>query len=292
MKSTYGWVAAVVLAATPALAQSGGAATTTRETTIQTPDGKTITFTGTVTEYVPHKTIVIRDSNQKLVTYTLNPDVVIPADVQVGKTVTIYGSPSGDGTTVTKVVTTSLTDEGNIKTTTQKTRTMPDGSTVTTTGTVVEFVPKKTIVIRDASNQLVTYQLRPDVVLPGDVSVGKTVTVYASPSASGAASVSKVTTSSVTPEGDLKTTTRTTETSAEGTTTTTEETSVEGVVSGYNQATKTVTVERPDHTTVTYVIDSTAAVPADLSIGKRVMLRIFPHGQKRVVRTITYTTTQ
>jgi len=46
MKSTYGWVAAVVLAATPALAQSGGAATTTRETTIQTSDGKTITFTG------------------------------------------------------------------------------------------------------------------------------------------------------------------------------------------------------------------------------------------------------
>jgi len=290
--SHYGWVAALVLAAAPAIAQSGSAATTTRETTIQTSDGKTITFTGTVTDYVPRKTIVIRDSNQKLVTYTLGPDVVIPADVQVGKTVTIYASPSGDGSVVRKVTTTSLTDEGNVKTTTQSTKTMPDGSTLTTSGTVVEFVPHKSMVLRDSSNHLVTYQLRPEVVLPTDVAVGKTVTVYASgPAADGVASISKVTTTALTPEGDVKTTTRTTETSPEGTTTTTEESSVEGVVSAY-QASKMVTVQRPDGTTVTYVLDSTAAVPADLSIGKRVMLRIFPSGKQRVVRTITYSTTR
>src|SRR5687768_7144030 len=101
MKTSYGWVAALLLAVTPAFAET--TATTTKSTTITTEDGKTVTYTGTVTEYVPKKTIVIRDPDKKIVTYTLSSDVVIPEDVQVGKTVTIYAEPVGETTVVRKV---------------------------------------------------------------------------------------------------------------------------------------------------------------------------------------------
>ena len=204
MKSSFRWLALAALAAAPALADTATTSTTTRKTTIQTPDGRAVTFTGTVVEYVPSKTIVLRDSNQKLVTYTLTPELTIPTDVQVGRTVTVQANAAASGT--------------------------------------------------------------------------------------GAATVEKVTTTSMTPDGDLKTTTRTTATSASGNTTTTEVTRTEGVISAY-VPTKTVTIQQPDGTSVTYQLQAGAVVPGDLVVGKRVAIQLSEAGQPRIVRHITYVTT-
>lgn len=284
MKSTlYGLAAVVLFAAAPVLAETG-------TTTIHTSDGKTVTITGTVTEYVPNKTIVIRDSGQKVMTYTLGPNVVVPSDVVVGKTVTLYPATAG-GNVIQKVVTTKVNEQGNLETTTRSTETLADGSTITTTGTVVEFVPNKTLVIRNPENRVITYSLQPGVAIPADVAVGKTITVYANPgtTGTGSASVTRVTT--VASDGSTKTTTKTSETDALGNTTTTEEVTVEGVVSGYT-ASKTVTVKSTDGTSYTYTIDRASAIPTDLAIGKRVVLRVAPVGEQRIVRKITYYTTQ
>lgn len=262
---------------------------TTTQSTKTMPDGSTQTTTGTVVEYVPMKSIVVRDANNKLVTYLLPPELILAADVKVGRKVTLYTEGSGSGAAVRKVTTTtSITDAGNVKTTTESSKVMPDGSVLTSRGTVVEYVPRKRVVIRDENNKLVTYPLRRAATLSDDVGVGKTVTIESKLS-KGVASVSRVTTTVITPEGEQKVTTRTTETSPEGTSTTTTETSVEGVISGY-LATKTVTVKHPDGTNVTYELDSSSTIPDDLIIGRRVMLRSFPNGQQRVVRNITYTT--
>jgi len=260
--------AALVVAAAPAVAQ----------------ESATIVYSGTVVEYVPHKTIVLRNADSKVVTYTLAPEALVPDEVRVGRTVTIEAD-RGATTVVRKVTTTSTTPSGDIQTTRTTTRTTTGSDGTAISGTVVEYVPSKSIVVRDSGDRVVTYTLTPEASIPASIEVGRNVTLYVDPSAGNV--VRRVTTTtSITPEGDRKTATRTTETSAAGDTTTTEETTVEGVVTGY-EASKTVTIERTDGTRVTYVLEPTSTYPKDVSVGKRVALKIL-HGPKRVVRSIVY----
>ena len=84
-------------------------------------------------------TIVIRGADNKDVVYTLSPTFVMPDDVKVGRRVTAYTEPGTDGGTqlVTRVTTTTVTPEGNIKKTTEDTRTLPSGVVTKTTTTEI-----------------------------------------------------------------------------------------------------------------------------------------------------------
>jgi hypothetical protein len=75
--------------------------TTTTQATTQNPDGSTTTQTTTVTgevvQYQPGQTIVVRDAQDKVQTYTLDSSLAVPNEIQVGRRITVYSSPV-DGT--------------------------------------------------------------------------------------------------------------------------------------------------------------------------------------------------
>jgi FtsP/CotA-like multicopper oxidase with cupredoxin domain len=94
--------------ATTALAQEDTSAaqsqqtTTTRQTTQVTDDGvarttTTTTVTGKVVRYEPGKTIVVLGSDNKEMSYTLASGANAPADVQIGKEVSLSTEPGENG---------------------------------------------------------------------------------------------------------------------------------------------------------------------------------------------------
>jgi hypothetical protein len=145
------------------------------------------TITGEVIRFEPGKLIVIRQPDQKTVTFTLTPSVSVPQDVQVGRKVMLYTEPGEGGTALVKrVTTTSITPEGKTKQTTEETRTSPDGTTTTTTtstvsGVVSAYESGKSITVTNRDGTQTTYVLSPDAQVPTDLATGKTVTIMVMP---------------------------------------------------------------------------------------------------------------
>ncbi|MBK5256444.1 MAG: hypothetical protein JJE39_10460 [Vicinamibacteria bacterium] len=159
---------------------------------------KYVTVDGQVVRYEAGKVIVIRGADGKEMLYNLPATVTVPADVRVGRHVTLYTEPGEDGGTqlVTRVTTTSVTPEGNIKKTTEDTRTLPTGVTTKTTttqisGTVQAYAPGKTLTITRADGTLAVYQITGTSMVPADMVIGKTVSIV--PSASGELVIKTVT---------------------------------------------------------------------------------------------------
>jgi hypothetical protein len=177
------------------------------------------------------------------------------------------------------------------KTTTIETTDSP--KVVTITGEVVKYEPGQTIVIRQPDRRVMTYTLSPTVTLPSDIQVGRTVTVSTEPSSdgSGPAVVTKVTTTSMTPEGQTKTTTERTEMSPLGDTTKTTTTTISGTVSAYEPG-QFITIERPDHQTVRYVITQESQLPQEVAVGNAVTIRTYTTGGNQVVKQVTVTKTK
>lgn len=159
-------------------------------TTLQQPpvaETTTTISTGPVTGQVirlePGKTIVLR-SNGKETTYSLAPDVSLPSAVQVGQTATVTVEPGPGGSAVVKrVKTTTLTPEGQVKETTEITRTEASGQVSTSTmstisGRVESYLPGKSITVLDSKGSRLTYVLGAGSLAPAEI-VGKEVTVYA-----------------------------------------------------------------------------------------------------------------
>ena len=200
---------------------------------------------------------------------------------------------------VSRVTTTSVSPEGNVTRTTEDTRNLPFGgtsrttTTSTTTGSVVRYEPGRTIVVRGTDNKEVIYALTPSIVVPADVKVGGRVTLYTEPGRDGGTQVvSRVTTTSITPEGNIARTTEDTRTLPSGATTRTTTTTVSGKVMAY-EAGRTVTITRADGTKATYVLNDKTSVPSDLVIGKTIYIQPLttaPAGQL-VAQTVTYGTT-
>jgi hypothetical protein len=155
-------------------------------------------------------------------------------------------------------------------------------------GEVVRYEPGHVIVVRGGNNQETTYTLSPKVNVPADVQVGRKVTLYTEQGADGTTLVSRVVSTSVTPEGNVKRTTEETRTQPSGATTTTTTTTISGKVETY-VAGKTLTIQRSDGSRVTYVIDAHSRVPADLVIGKTVSIVPLTGSKEPVAQTITYT---
>jgi hypothetical protein len=249
---------------------------------------------GVVIRLEPGKVMVVRGPDMKEVTYTLTPSLTLPSDVAVGRAVefeTMQGT--GDTWVVTRVTTTTMPD-GSMQRTTERTTTTPSGEKYTTvSGEVVKYDAGRTIVIREPNRKEVTFTLAPDIVIPEDVRIGRKVTLFTEAGDGGATLVKRVTTTSMTPEGNVKRTTDETRTSPSGSMTTTRTTTINGVVQSYDSG-KSITLTRDDGSTVTYVINDRSQLPTDLVVGKRVVIRTVPltGSNDLAVEKVTYTTTK
>ena len=176
-------------------------------------------------------------------------------------------------------------------TTTQTTKTETKYATVD--GEVVRYEAGHVIVIRGRTTRRSPTRSRPASRCRRRSQVGRRVTLFTEPGTDGTTQlVSRVTTTSVMPDGDVKRTTEDTRHLPSGATTLTTTTSISGKVEAY-EAGKTLTLTRADGSKVTYVINAKSKVPADLVIGKTVtILPMVTSGPgEPVAQTITYVTT-
>jgi hypothetical protein len=151
--------------------------------TVQT-ETKYVTVDGDVVRYEAGRVIVVRGADNKEILYNLSPSIVVPADVKVGRRVTLYTEPGKDGATqlVSRVTTTSVTPEGNVKSTTEDTRTLPSGATTRTTttnisGKVEAYEAGKTLTVTRSDGSKVTYVINAKSAVPTDLVIGRTVTI-------------------------------------------------------------------------------------------------------------------
>ena len=154
------------------------------------------------------------------------------------------------------------------------------------TGEVVRYEPGQVIVVRSDKGE-VSYTLAPSLTVPSDVQVGRTVSLTTEPGENGAVLVKRVTTTSVTPHGRVKTTTEETRTHPSGETTTTTTTTISGTVQAY-EAGKSVTVTRADGSQVTYMINDASQLPTDLAIGRHIVIYPAAGSEPMVSRIIYY----
>jgi hypothetical protein len=206
MKS-FAMFLAVVIAAVAGIAASQEA-TTTRETAPTPPASETarsVTTSGEIVRYDAGKTIVIRQSDSRVVTYALVPTLSMPPEVQVGHRVTIFAESSADGVVrVTRVATvasgaapadgpaaptTADTREtekapadGQVRTTAERTEIQPSGAETKTQitavyGTVTAYEPGRSITVVQPSGTTFTYAIDSSSALPKGIATGKTVVV-------------------------------------------------------------------------------------------------------------------
>jgi hypothetical protein len=143
-------------------------------------DDKPITVVGEVVRYEPGHVIVLRNADSKEVTYTLTPNVTIPAGVEVGRRVTLYTTHGNDGAFTVTRVTTSMTPEGNLQRTVERTHTNPAGETTRSTtttinGTVQAYEPGHSVTITRSDGTQVTYMLNERTHVPEGLAIGRTI---------------------------------------------------------------------------------------------------------------------
>jgi hypothetical protein len=184
-------IAGLCLSVAPVASGQALAQTTQTET-------KYVTVDGEVVRYEPGRMIVIRGADNKEVIYTLSPSIPVPAEVKIGRRVTLYTEPGQDGKTqlVSRVTTTSVTSEGNIKRTTEDTRHLPSGATTRTTtttisGQIAAYEAGKTLTITRSDGSKVTYVINEKSKVPADLVIGKTVSILPLPTAGSGAPVAQ-----------------------------------------------------------------------------------------------------
>jgi hypothetical protein len=159
-------------------------------------------------------------------------------------------------------------------------------------GEIVRYEPGHVIVLRNATNQEVSYTLTPSVTVPEGVAVGRRVTLYTNRGDDGSSTVTRITTS-VTPEGNVQRTVERTRTNAEGDTATSTSTNIIGTVKTYEPG-RSVTITREDGSQYTYMINERTHFPSDLAVGRTIVVHPMTVNDSadRVADTITYTETK
>ena len=175
------FIAGFCISVVPVASGQAFAQTTQTET-------KYVTVDGEVVRYEAGRVIVIRGADNKETVYTLGPSVAVPADVKIGRKVTLFTEPGKDGATqlVARVTTTSVTPEGNVKRTTEDTRTLPSGTTTRTTTTTISgkveaYEAGKTLTITQSDGSKVTYMINEKSTVPADLVIGKSVSILPLP---------------------------------------------------------------------------------------------------------------
>jgi hypothetical protein len=259
---------------------------------------KPVTASGEVVRYDAGKTIVLKQPDSRVVTYALASTLTVPAELQVGRRVTIFAEAGADGvvrvTRVTALAPDAAPAASQIPPTTTYTREtgkVIEQKTITVTGDVVRYEAGKTIVVRSPDGREVTYAIAPGTSAPTEVTVGRRVSIVTEPSDSGPVLVTRITTEAVTADGQARTSTEKTEIAPSGAETKTQITTVYGTVTAYD-AGSSITILQPNRTTVTYTIDQTSTLPEGVATGKRVVIRTITRpGGKPIVRKVTFSTT-
>jgi hypothetical protein len=140
-----------------------------------------ITVSGEVVRYDAGRTIAVRGADGHDVTYTIAPALTVPADVAVGRRVTIVTEPSESGAVRVTGITTETTPSW-ATTTTEKTALSPSGeetkSQITTiSGTVSAYEPGRLITILRPNATTVTYAIDASSGLPTDLAEGRKVII-------------------------------------------------------------------------------------------------------------------
>jgi hypothetical protein len=292
---------AMLLAAAIAAVATVAASQESKPAPAATPSSeaaKPLTTSGEIVRYDAGKTIVIRQPDDRVVTYALSPSITVPADVQVGHRVAIEAEPAADGVVrvmrITAIGPDATPPAGSAPPApyTRETEKTVQTRTMTVTGDVVRYEAGKTIVVRSADGHEVAYAIGPDVFGPADVTAGRRVSIVTEPSASGPVLVTRITTESITPEGDAKTTVREIVTAPSAAPEKTQTTTVFGTVTAYEPGIS-LTLVQPDKKTVTYALDASSALPTGIAAGKAVVVRTItrPGASRPLVRKVTYSTT-
>jgi len=263
-----------------------------------TEPAKPVTTSGEIVRYDAGKTIVIRQSDDRVVTYALAQAITVSPEVQVGRRVMIFAEPSADGVVrVTRVTTigpeaTPVNGPPPTAPYTRENQKSVQTRTVTVTGDVVRYEAGRAIVVRSPDGREVTYAIAPDISAPPEVTVGRRVSIVTEPSAAGPVLVTRITTDSVTADGQIRTTTEKTEVAPPGAETKTQTTTVYGTITAYEPG-RSISLLQPNRKTVTYTIDAGSALPTGIATGKTVVIRTItrPGASRPLVRKVTYATT-
>jgi hypothetical protein len=146
---------------------------------------RSVTTSGEIVRYDAGKTIVIRQSDDRVVTYELAPAVPVSPEIHVGRRVAITAAPAADGVVrVTRVTpigpdpgvaapsAASVTPNSEIPSATQ-TKTQ----TTTAYGTITAYEPGQSMSILQPNGKTVIYAIDGDSALPSGIATGKTVVV-------------------------------------------------------------------------------------------------------------------
>jgi hypothetical protein len=167
-----------------------------------------------------------------------------------------------------------------------------DEKPIVVMGEIVRYEPGHILVLRNSSNQEVSYTLTPSLTVPEGVAVGRRVTLYTTRGDDGSSTVTRITTS-VTPEGNVARTVERSRTNALGETSTSTSTNIIGTVQAYEPR-HSVTITREEGSQVTYMINERTHLPAGLAVGRTIVLRpmTVANPDERIADTITYTETK
>lgn len=153
---------AVAIGAVAGIAASQDAAAAAGETTAA----------GEVVRYDAGKAIVLRHSDDRVVTYALSPGLVVPFEVQVGHRVSVVSEPSGASgetllvTRITGVATTAAAPAGVTK-----------SEMTAVYGVVTAYEPGRTITVAQPDRKLVTYGIDGESAVPPSLARGRSVVV-------------------------------------------------------------------------------------------------------------------
>ena len=255
----------------------------TQETTVArrpAEGAKPVTATGEVVRYEAGKTIVLRQPDNREIAYELAPTLIVPAEVAVGKHVSIQVEPAADGTLRVTSITTLTADVapsgGQLKQTTTYTHD-PGTPADAIIGEVVRYEPGQAIVVKTDGKE-VTYAIAPNTAAPEGVAAGRRVSIVTEASAAGPVLVTRITLDG--------------EAGASADPKKTEVATTVGTVSAFEPG-RSLTILRPNGTTATYTIDSASAVPDRLAAGRKVVVRTVtrPGAPRPVVRRVTFSKT-
>lgn len=141
-----------------------------------------ITVTGDVVRYEAGKTIVVRGLDGHEVTYTIAPALVAPADVAVGRRVTVVTEPFPGGTIVVTRITTAAAPDGAGTARAEKIVVSPPeaetrSQITTVSGTVSIYEPGHLITILRPNATAVTYTIDANSTVPSSLAKGRRVVV-------------------------------------------------------------------------------------------------------------------
>lgn len=141
-----------------------------------------ITVTGEVVRYEAGKTLIVRGIDGHEVTYAIAPTLAAPADVAVGRRVTVVTEPSPGGAVFATKITTEAGPDGAGSTTAEKTiMSPPEAQTrsqiTTVSGTVSVYEPGRLITILRPNATTVTYTIDANSTVPSSLAKGRRVVV-------------------------------------------------------------------------------------------------------------------